>query len=64
MTGDATNAQPPIAMFSLKGKDIITNKYIGVGGEDGVSSGVVSSPVAGSKRIVWGYASVAVFNPS
>lgn len=30
LTGDATNSQPPIAMFSLKGKDIITNKYIGV----------------------------------
>jgi hypothetical protein len=30
---------------------------------DGLSSGVVSSPVAGSKLIVWGYSGVAVFNP-
>jgi len=52
-----------MAMFSLKGADIVTNKYIGVGGENGISSGVVSSPVAGGKRIVWGYSSVALFNP-
>ena len=35
-------------MFTLKGCDFITNKYPGVGGLDGMSSGVVSSPVAGS----------------
>lgn len=51
------------AMFSLKGADMVTNKYVGVGGLDGRSSGEVASPVAGSKRIIWGYASIAVFNP-
>lgn len=30
LTGDKTSAQPPVAMFSLKGGDMITNKYIGV----------------------------------
>ena len=49
-------------MFTLKGGDIITNKYIGVGGLDGLSSGVVSSPVAGSKLITWGYSGVGVFH--
>lgn len=29
----------------------------------GLASGAVSSPVAGSKQIMWGYNSVAVMNP-
>lgn len=41
-------------MFTLKGGDFITSKYPGVGGLDGLSSGIVSSPVAGSKLINWG----------
>jgi hypothetical protein len=41
-------------MFTLKGGDFIQNRFPGVGGLDGLSSGVVSSPVAGSKLIVWG----------
>lgn len=63
LTADSTSNQPPIAMFSLKGADFITNKYVGVGGLDGISSGTVSSPVAGSKLIAWGYSGIAVFNP-
>ena len=42
------------AMFTLKNGDFITNKYVGVGGLNGLSSGEVSSPVAGSKVINWG----------
>ena len=34
-----------------------------VGGVDGVTSGIVSSPVAGSKLIVSGYAGIGVFAP-
>ena len=30
LTADKTSAQPPIAMFSLRGGDMITNKYVGV----------------------------------
>ena len=63
LTADKTSAQPPIQMFTLKGGDFITNKYPGVGGLDGLSSGVVSSPVAASKLINWGYSGVGVFNP-
>ena len=63
LTADKTSAQPPIAMFSLKGKDFISNKIAGVGGFDGVSSGEVSMPIAGSKLVNWGYSGVAVFNP-
>jgi hypothetical protein len=50
-------------MFSLKGKDMISNYLPGGGGMDGVSSGQVASPVAGSKRILWGYSGCALFNP-
>ena len=63
LTADKTSAQPPIALFTLKGGDMISNKYVGVGGLNGLSSGEVSSPVAGSKLIMWGYSSLAVFNP-
>lgn len=42
---------------------MISNKYKGVGGFTGLESGEVSSPVAGSKLIMWGYSSLAVFNP-
>lgn len=63
LTADKTSAQPPIALFTLKGGDMISNKYIGVGGLNGLTSGEVSSPVAGSKLIMWGYSSLAVFNP-
>jgi len=50
-------------MFTLKNGDMISNKYVGVGGENGLTSGVVSSPVAGSKKILWGYSGIACFNP-
>lgn len=63
LTADETKQQPAVACFTLKGGEFITNKYLGVGGENGLSSGVVSSPVAGSKLINWGYAGIAVFNP-
>lgn len=63
LTADSTGTEPPIQMFTLKGGDFITNKYPGVGGMDGLSSGIVSSPVAGSKIINWGYSGVGVFNP-
>ena len=41
-------------MFTLKGCDFLSSKYPGVGGLDGMTSGIVSSPVAGSKIINWG----------
>ena len=44
LTADSTGNEPPIQMFTLKGGDFITNKYPGVGGLDGLSSGIVSSP--------------------
>lgn len=63
LTPDATINQPAVAAFTLKGAEFISSKYPGVGGVDGVTSGVVSSPVAGSKLIVAGYSGIAVFAP-
>ena len=63
LTTGKTSTQPPIQMFSLKGKDYIFNEVLGVGGRSGGESGVVSSPVAGGLMTIWGYAGIAVFNP-
>ena len=54
LTADKTSGEPAIQMFTLKGGDFITNKFPGVGGLDGLSTGIVSSPVAASKLINWG----------
>ena len=43
-------------MFTLKGGQLIQNQIYGVGGKDGLSSGVVSTPVSGSKLVLFGYA--------
>lgn len=50
-------------MFTLKGGDFISNKFPGVGGLDGLSSGIVSSTTAATKLINWGYSGVGVFAP-
>ena len=63
LTADKTSGEPAIQMFTLKGGDFISNKFPGVGGLDGLSSGVVSSPVASTKLINWGYSGVGVFSP-
>lgn len=63
MTPDMVENQPAVASFTLKGAEFISSKYPGVGGTDGVTSGVVSSPVAGSKLIVAGYSGIAAFAP-
>lgn len=56
LTADKVSGTPAIQAFSLKGADFIQNRVVGVGGIDGLSSGVVSSPVAASKVIIHGYA--------
>ena len=63
LTADKTSGSPALQMFSLKNMDFIENRVLGVGGADGRSSGVLSSPVAASKIIIHGYAGIAVFNP-
>lgn len=63
MTPDMTTGEPAVAAFTLEGAEFVTSKYPGVGGLDGITSGVVSSPVAGSKLIVAGYAGIVAFAP-
>jgi hypothetical protein len=64
LTGDKTdNSRPPIGLFTLKGGDMMQSFIKGVGGLTGLESGEVSTPVAGAKRIMWGYSSLALFNP-
>ena len=63
MTPDMSLNQPAIAAFTLQGAEFVTSKYPGVGGIDGITSGIVSSPVAGSKLIVAGYSGIAAFAP-
>ena len=63
MSPDISTNQPAVAAFTLKGAEFVTSKYPGVGGVDGITSGVVSSPVAGSKLIVAGYSGIVAFAP-
>lgn len=63
LTADKTTGTPAVARFSLLGKDFITNTLEGVGKADGGSSGIVSSNVAGSKKVMMTYGAVASFTP-
>lgn len=63
MSPDISTNQPAVAAFTLQGAEFVTSKYPGVGGIDGRTSGIVSSPVAGSKLIVAGYSGIVSFAP-
>jgi len=63
LTADKAEGKPAVATYTLKGGDFIMNRLEGVGRLDGVSSGPVASPVAGSKLIATGYAGIGVFAP-
>ena len=63
MSPDVSTNQPAVAAFTLQGAEFTTSKYPGVGGVDGVTSGIVSSPVAGSKLIVAGFSGIVAFAP-
>lgn len=63
LTPDMVENKPAVAAFTLKGAEFVSSKYPGVGGVDGITSGIVSSPVAGSKLIAAGYSAVVHFAP-
>ena len=63
LTGDSTTGSPAVQLFTLKGGDFISSKFPGVGGLDGLTSGIVSSAIAASKLIILGYSGIGVFNP-
>jgi len=63
VTPDTSTGRPGIAMFSLKGSDMLSGNLKGMGGLSGTESGDVATPVAGSSYHLMGYSGVAVFNP-
>lgn len=63
MSPDVSTNQPAVAGFTLEGAEFVSSKYPGVGGVDGITSGIVSSPVAGSKLIVCGFSGIVAFAP-
>lgn len=63
LTADAASGKPALAFYTFKGGEFIHNYLVGVGGLGGLDHGAVSSPVAASKLINFGYGAVAVFNP-
>ena len=58
-----SNGRAGLQMFTFKNGQLIHNTINGIGGRNGLTSGEVSSPVAGAKIINWGYSSIAVLNP-
>lgn len=58
-----SNGRAGLQMFTFKGGQLIHNVIVGIGGKNGLTSGEVSSPVAGSKIVNWGYAGIAALNP-
>lgn len=63
MSPDISTNQPAIEAFTIQGAEFVTSKYPGIGGVDGITSGIVSSPIAGSKLIVAGYSGIVDFAP-
>lgn len=63
LTADKTANAPALGLFTFKGGEFIQGSLEGLGGLDGLSSGKISTPVAGSKLAVMSYGGVAVFNP-
>jgi hypothetical protein len=60
---DLNTGRPNLAMFTVKGSEMITGTLNGMGGQDGMTSGEVSTGVAGSEYHLMGYAGTVVFNP-
>lgn len=63
LTEDGISNKPAMEMLTFKGGQFIHNWIIGVGGKSGLDSGEVSSRVAGSHIVAWGYAGLAMYNP-
>jgi len=60
---DITTGRPNIAMFTIEGSEMISGNLNGMGGQDGKTSGAVSTGVAGSQYHLLGFSGAVVFNP-
>jgi len=57
------DGEPNLAAFYQEGLKLVINDIVGVGGKDGKSSGVVSSPVHGMSKIALGTIGLRLLNP-
>jgi len=60
---DLASGRPNVSMFTMQGAEIISGNLHGMGGNDGKSSGEISTSVHGSQYHLLGYAGAVVFNP-
>jgi hypothetical protein len=60
---DLVSGRPNLAMFTLEGSEIVSGNLNGMGGQDGKTSGEVSTSVAGSSYHLLGYSAAVLFNP-
>jgi hypothetical protein len=60
---DLASGRPNVAMFTMKGSEIISGNLVGMGGKSGNASGEVSTSVHGSSYHLLGYSAAVVFNP-
>jgi hypothetical protein len=63
ISGDTTSGRPNIASFTLEGSEMISGSLNGMGGQNGKTSGDISTPVHGSSYHLIGYSGTVVFNP-
>ena len=62
-SADQKSGRPNVASFTVEGSEMIEGYVNGLGGQDGKTSGVVSTGVHGSEYHILGYSCTAVFNP-
>jgi len=62
-TADLKSGRPNVASFTMEGSEMVEGRVNGLGGQDGKSSGVVSTGVHGSEYHLIGYSCAVVFNP-
>ncbi len=62
-SADLKTGKPNLASFTLEGSEMIEGYVNGMGGQDGKSSGTVSTGVHGSQYHILGYSAAVLFNP-
>lgn len=63
-TADVKTGRPGMATFTIEGSEMIEGRVLGMGGQDGKTSGSnIATGVHGSEYHILGYSLAAVFNP-
>ena len=63
ISADLNKGRPNIAAFTLEGSEMVEGKVLGLGGEDGKTSGNVTSGVHASEYHLIGYGCGVIFVP-